>query len=425
MPSIKRGRPTLVVLAAALVALVAASVGAASPAARGCTITGTNKNDVLRGTAKADVICGLKGNDVIRGLGGNDTLVGGPGNDTITGGPGLDTMVGGAGSDAFFAAGDKKADRISGGPGRDRAVADPADRLLGVELIRYTAPFLTQFNFRGATFTVGSKQFTEQIILGHITKIALEFTGARVNDQIRLGGTSVNRQALVSGRIDMYWEYTGTGWITHLNKTTPINDARQQWLAVKREDAANGITWLDPAPFDNTYAFAVRQEAVGQFGVRKLSDFVRLLRTRSRDATLCVTNEFLVRDDGLPGVEKHYGFRWPRDQVFVLDAGVIYQSTDQGRVCNFGIVFATDGRIEGLGLTVIADDRKFFPIYNPALNVRTSVFQRSPRLAPMFAAIAAALTNERMQRMNADVDMRGRTPEDVARDFLRSQRLIR
>ena len=406
MPSIKRSRTALAGLAAVLVTVVAAGVGAASPAQRGCTINGTNKNDVLRGTAKADVICGKRGNDVIHGRGGVDLLVGGPGNDSFFGG-------------------DKKVDRISGGAGKDRALVDPADRVLGVEVLRYTSPFLTQFRFRGATFTVGSKQFTEQIILGHITKQALEFTGAKVNDQIRLGGTSVNRQALVSGRIDMYWEYTGTGWITHLNRTQPINNPRRQWLAVKRADAANGVTWLEPGPFDNTYAFAVRKERVSQFGVRKISDFGRFLRTRSRDATLCVTNEFLVRDDGLPGIEKHYRFRWPRDKVVVLAAGVIYQATDQGRVCNFGIVFATDGRIQGLGLTVIGDDKKFFPVYNPALNVRTSVFRRYPKLAPMFKAIAAALTNARMQKMNADVDMRGRTPEDVARDFLRQQKFIR
>ena len=412
------------VVVAAVVTLVAATGGAAGPTQRGCKIKGTAKADVLRGTARADVICGLGGNDTIRGLGGNDTLVGGPGNDTLTGGPGADLMTGGPGNDSFFAGGGG-VDRISGGSGSDRAVADHADRLLGVERPTLLGAALSQFNFRGATFTVGSKQFTEQIILGHITKQALQFTGAKVNDQIRLGGTSVNRQALVSGRIDMYWEYTGTGWITHLNKTQPIKNARRQWLAVKREDARNGVTWLDPAPFDNTYAFAVRKEAVGRFGVRKLSDFARLLRARPRDATLCVTNEFLVRDDGLPGVEKHYNFRWPRNNVVVLDAGVIYQTTDQGRVCNFGIVFATDGRIEGLGLTVIADDKKFFPIYNPALNVRTSVFRRYPKLAPMFKAIAKQLTNARMQKMNADVDMRGRTPEDVARDFLRRYKLIR
>lgn len=405
MPLTKRRVAVLAGLAAVMVTVASTTIAAAGPTAR-CTIKGTNKNDVLRGTAKADVICGFKGNDVIYGRGGADILVGGPGNDS-------------------FFAGDAKIDRIAGGTGKDRAIVDPTDRVLGVETLKYLGPILRQFNFRGATFTVGSKQFTEQIILGHITKQALEFTGAKINDQIRLGGTSVNRQALVSGRIDMYWEYTGTGWITHLNKTQPINNARNQWLAVKRADAANGVTWLDRAPFDNTYAFAVRKEAVAQLGVRRVSDFARLIRTRSRDATLCVTDEFLVRDDGLPGVEKHYGFRWPRNQVAVLSSGVIYQATDQGRVCNFGIVFATDGRIEGLGLSVLADDKGFFPVYNPALNVRTSVFQRYRKLGPMFKLIADQLTNARMQRMNADVDIRGRTPEDVARAFLRQHKFIR
>ena len=405
MRAINVRRAAVAGLGAVLVAVLAAGVGAASPAQRGCTIKGTNKNDVLRGTAKADVICGLRGNDVIHGRGGVDLLVGGPGNDSFFGG-------------------DKKVDRISGGAGKDRALVDPADRVLGVEVLRYTSPFLTQFRFRGATFTVGSKQFTEQIILGHITKQALQFTGARVNDQIRLGGTSVNRQALVSGRIDMYWEYTGTGWITHLNRTQPINNPRRQWLAVKRADAANGVTWLEPGPFDNTYAFAVRKERVSQFGVRKISDFGRFLRTRSRDATLCVTNEFLVRDDGLPGIEKHYRFRWPRDKVVVLAAGVIYQATDQGRVCNFGIVFATDGRIQGLGLTVIGDDKKFFPVYNPALNVRQDVFDKHPELADVFEPIAKALDTETMQKLNANVDVQGDSPAQAAEDFLKDKKLI-
>ena len=405
MSAVKKEIAALTAVVAALVMLVVASTGGAASTATRCTVKGTAKNDVLTGTAKADVICGLGGHDRLRGGRGNDRLDGGAGNDVLDGGTGKDVFIGGA--------------------GKDQAGARPSEKITGVETIRWTAPILTAFSFRGGEFTVGSKQFTEQLILGHITKQALEATGAKVNDQIRLGGTSVNREALVSGRIDMYWEYTGTGWITHLNKTQPINNARQQWLAVKREDAANGVTWLDPAPFDNTYAFAVRKEALRQLGVEKISDFGRLLRTRARDATLCVTNEFLVRDDGLPGVEKHYNFKWPRDNVVVLAAGVIYQSTDQGRVCNFGIVFATDGRIEGLGLTVIKDDKQFFPIYNPALNVRTAVFRRYPKLAPMFKLIADALTNERMTKMNADVDMRGRQPEDVARDFLRRYRFIK
>lgn len=421
MTATKRKLGMLVVLVATLGMISVTGGGAATSAT--CTIKGTAKNDVLLGTKKADVICGLKGNDTIRGLAGNDTLVGGPGNDVIFGGVGRDVLIGGGGNDSFFA-NDAQADRVSGGAGKDKIVADPVDVLLGIETVKYIGAILTQFNFRGAEFTVGSKGFTEQLILGHITKRALEFAGAKINNQIGLGGTSVNRQALVSGKIDMYWEYTGTGWIVHLNRVTPVQGSRAQYTAVKNEDAKNGITWLAPAPFDNTYAFAVRKEAVTRLGVKKISDFKTLIQRRPNDATLCANNEFLTRDDGLPGVEKSYGFRFPRDKVSNVDLGLIYQLVDEGK-CNFGEVFATDGRIEGLGLFVLQDDKQFFPVYNPSLNVRTSVFQRHPRLAKMFDVIAKELTTERMQRMNADVDIRGKFPEQVAEAFLKSRQLIK
>lgn len=416
MPSISRRLALLPLLAAVLVMVAVTAVGSAGPV-KTCTIKGTKKADVLKGTARADVICGLGGNDKLYGLAGADTLIGGAGNDVLVGGAGADVMNGGTGADAFFA-GAGGIDRLSGGPGIDRGVADPKDIVAGIENLKLTGPALLAYSFSGAEFTVGSKQFTEQLILGHITKQALEFTGAKINNQVGLGGTSVNRSALTSGKIDMYWEYTGTGWIVHLNRTQPINNATQQWEAVRSADVANGVTWLAPAPFDNTYAFAVRSEAAAGLRVTKISDFATLIRTRPRDATVCVNTEFATRDDGLPGVEKHYGFKFPSDNVVKLDTGLIYKAVDDGKICNFGITFATDGRIEGLGLTVIADDKQFFPIYNPALNVRSAVFQKYPRLAPMFKAIALELTNARMQRMNADVDIRGKFPEEVARTFL-------
>jgi len=416
MPSITKRFTLLPLLAAVLVTVAVTAVGSAGTT-KTCTIKGTAKADVLKGTARADVICGLGGNDRLTGLAGNDTLNGGSGNDILTGGPGSDAVNGETGNDAIFA-GAGGIDRISGGAGKDRAVADPLDVVAGVETIKLTGPSLTAYNFSGAEFRVGSKQFTEQLILGQIAKQALEFTRAKVNSQIGLGGTSVNRAALVSDKIDMYWEYTGTGWIVHLNNTQPINNAAQQWEAVRKADAANNITWLYPGPFDNTYAFAVRSEAAAGFGVKKLSDLATLIRTRPRDATVCVNTEFSTRDDGLPGVEKHYGFKFPNDNVVKLETGLIYKAIDDGKICNFGITFATDGRIEGLGLTVIPDDKQFFPIYNPALNVRTAVYQKYPRLSGMFKSIALALTNARMQKMNADVDIRGKFPEEVAKEFL-------
>ncbi|MBA2359418.1 MAG: glycine/betaine ABC transporter substrate-binding protein [Actinobacteria bacterium] len=397
-----KGKTAILVGLAATLVAVGATVGAASSAAR-CTIKGTAKADVLKGTSKADVICGLGGNDKLSGLGGKDTLLGGAGNDNLNGGAGTDVL--------------------NGGRGKDSALADPEDKVIAVETVRYTRPLLSQFSFKGAKFTIGSKKFTEQVILGQIAKKALEYTGAKIDDQTNLGGTSVNRTALTSGKIDMYWEYTGTGWIVHLKHTDPIPNSLKQWQAVKREDAANGVVWLPRAPFDNTYAFAVRKEAVARFGVRKISDFKTLIRTKPKDATLCVGTEFSTRNDGLPGVEKKYGFKFPPGNIVKVDEGLIYKLTDEGKQCNFGEVFATDGRIEGLGLFVIKDDKQFFPIYNPALNVRASVFQKYPRLARMFQLISLQLTNSRMSKMNADVDVRGKFPEEVAKTFLKQYSL--
>ena len=227
----------------------------------------------------------------------------------------------------------------------------------------------------GAELTVGSKEFTEQLILGQITLQALEAAGATVNDQIGLAGTVAARKALTSGEIDMYWEYTGTGWITHLGHTDPIPDRQKQFEAVAKEDLKkNDVKWLDPpAPANNTYAIAVRSEAYDKLGVKTLSDFKQLVEENPEQATICVGTEFSTRDDGLPGMEKAYGFKFPNGNVTTIDEGQIYQAVDKGNQCNFGEVFQTDGRIEGLDLELIEDDKNFFPIYNPALNVRTEI----------------------------------------------------
>ena len=273
----------------------------------------------------------------------------------------------------------------------------------------------------GKTFTVGSKEFTEQLILGQITKQALEAEGAKVNDQIGLAGTVVARKALTSGEIDMYWEYTGTGWITHLGQTKPIPDPQEQYEAVAKEDEAkNNIVWLDPAPANNTYAFAVRSEDKEKLGVETLSDVAQLVKERPDDATLCIGTEFATRDDGLPGVEEAYGFDWPDDQLKKMQEGVIYQQLDKG-ACEFGDVFQTDGRIAALDLALVEDDKSFFPIYNPALNVRKEVLDESPELRDLFAEIAGKLETETLQKLNAQVDVEGIPEDEVAKTWLEDE----
>lgn len=275
-------------------------------------------------------------------------------------------------------------------------------------------------NLSDAEFTVGSKEFTEQLILGQITLQVLENAGATVKDQTGLAGTVAARKALESDEIDMYWEYTGTGWITHLGHTDPIAGRQKQFEAVAKEDLKeNGIEWLEPpAPANNTYAIAVRKEVYDKLGVKDLSDFKQLVEENPEEATICVGTEFSTRDDGLPGVEKTYDFEFPSDNIVKIDEGLIYQATNKGDKCNFGEVFATDGRIKGLGLELVTDSKGFFPLYNPALCVNKKVMEEYPQLKKIFAPVSEKLTTETLQELNTQVDIDGQLPEDVAQKWL-------
>jgi osmoprotectant transport system substrate-binding protein len=276
-----------------------------------------------------------------------------------------------------------------------------------------------------ANITVGSKEFTEQLILGQIAIQVLENAGATVEDQTRLAGSVAAREALTSGQIDTYWEYTGTGWITYLGHTKPIDNSHKQYEAVAKEDLKkNGIEWLPPAPANNTYALAVRSEAADDLGVTKLSDLKQLVKEQPDEATLCAASEFLSRDDGLPGVEKAYGFKFPEGNISELAVGPIYAATDKGDKCNFGEVFATDGRISALDLQVLEDDKNFFPIYNPSLNVNKKLMDEYPQIKKIFAPISKKLTTEELSKLNAKVDVQGQLEDQVAEEWLKENGLI-
>ena len=272
----------------------------------------------------------------------------------------------------------------------------------------------------GLEIVVGSKEFTEQRVLGEITIQALEAAGATVEDRTGMAGTDAARQALTSGEIDAYWEYTGTAWITHLGHDGTIPESQKQYEAVAREDLEkNRIRWLDPAPANNSFAIAVRSEAAEVLGVETISGFGALSELRPEDATLCAADEFLSREDGLPGMEKAYDFDLPDSNIVETEEDRIYEAIDDGAECNFGEVFTTDGRIKALGLTLLEDDKRFFPIYSPSLSVREEVIDKHPGIADVFAPISEQLDNETLRNLNAAVAVDGESEEDVARRFLR------
>jgi len=136
---------------------------------------------------------------------------------------------------------------------------------------------IADVDLSGVSLTVGSKEFTEQLILGNITKLALEDAGADVDDQLGLVGSTAVREALTAGEIDLYWEYLGTGWVTYLENTEGIPDPQEQYEAVRDADAANGVTWLEPAPFNNTYAIAMTTEDSEELGITSVSQIGDLI----------------------------------------------------------------------------------------------------------------------------------------------------
>lgn len=286
---------------------------------------------------------------------------------------------------------------------------------------------LDAIRMEGASFKVGSKEFTEQLVLGQITVAALKATGASVEDKTGIQGTTNVRTALTSNELDMYWDYTGTGWTALLGHTPAEapRDPTALYRVVAEEDLRrNQVRWLDMAPLNNTYALATSRARADQLGVHTISDYARLANSTPDQASMCVASEFLSRDDGWPGVQKAYGFALPGALVKTVDAGVIYTQIPSGTQCAFGEVGSTDGRIAAQNLVVLDDDKQFFVRYNAALTVRDDVAARYPQLAQIFGPITAKLTDDTVRAMNRQVDVDGALPEEVAQHFLETNGFV-
>src|SRR5207248_781699 len=132
------------------------------------------------------------------------------------------------------------------------------------------------------------------------------------------------------GTADGMYEYTGTGWITHLGHTKPIPDIHRQWVAVRDADRKNGIVWLPQSRLNNTYALALNAANLKKYPVKNLSDVAALLRKNSGAVTLCVENEFATRNDGLPGMARAYGMTIPSSHIRKMTGGVVYTEAAQG-----------------------------------------------------------------------------------------------
>ncbi|KOX35959.1 glycine betaine ABC transporter substrate-binding protein [Streptomyces ardesiacus] len=277
---------------------------------------------------------------------------------------------------------------------------------------------------KGASLTVTSKEFTEQLVLGAIMGIAFEAAGAEVLDRTGIQGSVGTRAAVENGDADATYEYTGTAWITYLGNSRPIPNPEQQWEAVKKADAKKGLTWLPPARLNNTYALAMNQANYKKYRTKNLSQVAELAKSDPGAVTLCVEGEFANRADGLPGLEKAYGMSLPAGNITQMDTGIIYTQTAKG-ACTYGEVYTTDGRIKSMNLVVMEDDRKFFPNYNAAPMVRTATLKKWPAIASVLDPVTKALTNDVARTLNAKVDVDGEDPHQVALDWMKEKGFVK
>ncbi|MDX2728451.1 MULTISPECIES: glycine betaine ABC transporter substrate-binding protein [Streptomyces] len=278
---------------------------------------------------------------------------------------------------------------------------------------------------QGASLTVTSKNFSENIILGQMIGLVFKAAGAEVLDRTNLPGSISAREAIIKGDADAMYEYTGTAWITYLGHAKPITDPLKQWEAVRDEDRKNGVTWLPQSTLNNTYALAISKKNNAKYHLRTLSDVAALARRKPSAVTICVENEFASRDDGLPGMEKAYGMSIPPGNIKKMDAGIIYTQVSKSNSCLLGEVYTTDGRIKAMDLDVLVDDKHFFPNYNAAPVIHTATFDRYPEIAGLLDPVSRRLTTEVAQELNAKVDVDGQDPHIVAKDWLIQEGFIK
>ncbi len=266
---------------------------------------------------------------------------------------------------------------------------------------------------RSRPITVGSKNFTEQLILGEIAAQQLERRlGVPIARKLNLGGTLLAQTALQNGEIDLYPEYTGTA-LTAVLKQPPSSDPGAVLARVRAEYRRRwNLDWLDPLGFNNTFAMVVRGPDARAAGIQSLSDAART----KKPWRLGAGYEFLQRPDGLPGLLQTYHLPLngtPKS----MDLGLLYRALEQRQV-DMAAANATDGMLSVLDVKVLTDDKHYFPPYQAAFVVRNQAADLQPRVRAALNELSGKFSDRTMQKLNHEVDGKHRQVAEVAREWL-------
>jgi len=269
---------------------------------------------------------------------------------------------------------------------------------------------------RRAAVVVGSKNFTEQVVLGELLAQVIERqTGLTVERRLNLGGTAIAHAALLSEGIDVYVEYTGTA-LTAIFDEPPSTDATAVVARVRDRYAALGLTLLPRLGFNNTFAILVRGDDAEKYGLKTVSDLATSSRDTARPWRAGFGYEFLERPDGFKGLSAAYGLQFA-DAPRVMDLNLIYRALAAGEI-DVTAGDATSGLIDALGLVVLDDDRRYFPVYDAAPVARAALLLKQPQVAEALRALDGRIPAAEMRTMNRAVDEGQQDPAVVVRAYL-------
>lgn len=266
------------------------------------------------------------------------------------------------------------------------------------------------------TITIGSKNFTENIILAHMMADLIEArTGLNVDRKVNLGGSNVAWKALLNNEIQLYPDYTGTIVANYYQEETGTSgETLDKARELLKQD---NLTFTDPFGFNNTYTLAVKKETAEKYGLKTFSDLAKV----AEELILGCEFEFLDRPDGLPGLKETYGMNFKN--AVGMDHGIMYRSLVEGEVDVID-AFATDGQIKVHGLVILEDDKSFFPPYDAGALVRNDILEKYPEIESALNELGGVISESDMQALNAKVDEEGLKAEVVAREFLAEKGLI-
>jgi len=267
---------------------------------------------------------------------------------------------------------------------------------------------------------IGSKDFTEELLLGEMYAQLLEANNIPVERKLNLAGTQVAHDTKISNQIDMYPEYTGTAYGFILGIKANEKDPAKVFQAV-----ANGyttkwnITWLDPAPMNDTNAIACTQAAVTKYNLKTLSD----LSKAAPNINFAAIPDFPQRPDGLAGLKQLYG-GFDFKSMTIYDPGLKYKAVTDGKA-DCAIAFSTDGQISAYKLVLMQDDKGLWPPYQVSPVVRTATLDKYPQLKDVLNKLAPMITNDVISGLNWKVDGDKQEYTQVAKDFLKSKGLVK